>query len=59
MPKGAAAVPFLFVMNGVLSVLIAEPLLDGWDALTVFLLLIAAFTFFACDYARRKPVKES
>lgn len=40
-----AAVPFLFVMNGVLSVLIAEPLLDGWDALTVFLLLIAAFTF--------------
>ncbi len=54
-----AAVPFLFVMNGVLSVLIAEPLLDGWDALTVFLLLIAAFTFFACDYARRKPVKES
>lgn len=54
-----AAVPFLFVMNGVLSVLIAEPLLDGWDALTVFLLLIAAFTFFACDYARRKPIKES
>lgn len=53
------AVPFLFVMNGVLSVLIAEPLLDGWDALTVFLLLIAAFTFFACDYARRKPIKES
>lgn len=52
-----AAVPFLFVMNGALSFLISEPMLDGWDVLTVFLLLIAAFTFFACDYARHKPFK--
>ena len=52
-----AAVPFLFVMNGALSFLISEPMLDGWDVLTVFLLLIAAFTFFACDYARHKSFK--
>lgn len=48
------AVPFLFIINGALSVLISEPMLDGWDVLTVFLLLIAAFPFFVCDYARRK-----
>lgn len=48
------AVPFLFIMNGALSALIAEPLLDEWDVLTVFLLLIAAFTFFTCDYVRHK-----
>lgn len=50
------AVPLLFIINGALSVLISEPLLDGWDVLTIFLLLIAAFTFFACDYVRHKKI---
>lgn len=48
------AVPFLFIMNGALSVLIAEPLFDVWDVLTVSLLFIAAFAFFLCDYAGQK-----
>ncbi|MCI8774725.1 MAG: helix-turn-helix domain-containing protein [Lachnospiraceae bacterium] len=50
------AIPFMFVINAVLSKMTAEPILDVWDMLTVFLLLIFAFVFFICDYAKKKGV---
>lgn len=52
-----AAIPFLFILNAILSKMIAEPILDIWDMLTVFILLISAFVSFLCDYARQK-IKE-
>lgn len=42
------AVPFLFIVNGALRKMIGEPILDVWDLLTVFVLLILAFASFAC-----------
>ena len=44
-------IPSLFIINVVLSRMIAEPILDIWDMLSVFILLISAFI---CDYARQK-----
>lgn len=49
-----SAIPFVFVLNAVLAKLIAEPLFDVWDALTVFILLILAFGCFVGDYAKKK-----
>lgn len=48
------AIPFIFIVNVLLSKLIAEPVLDVWDILSVLMLLIAAFVAFICDYARKK-----
>ncbi len=48
------AVPFLFIINILLSKMIAEPILDIWDMLTVFILLIFAFVTFAFDYVKKK-----
>lgn len=48
------AVPFMFIINIMLSKMIAEPILDIWDMLSVFILLILSFVFFVCDYARKK-----
>lgn len=48
------AIPFMFVVNVVLSGMTAEPVLDVWDMLTAFLLLIFAFSSFLFDYARKK-----
>ncbi len=45
-------IPFIFVINGLLSKMIAEPVMDVWDMLTVSILLILAFTAFICDYAK-------
>ncbi len=45
------AVPFLFAVNAALSALIGEPVLDVWDMLTVFVLLILALVAFLCDRA--------
>lgn len=39
-------IPLLFIINGVLSKMIAEPVLDLWDVLIVFILLILAFVSF-------------
>ncbi len=47
-------IPFLFIINAVLSRMIAEPVCDMWDMLSVFILVTAAFGFFICDYAKRK-----
>lgn len=48
------AIPFMFIINGMLSKMIAEPILDIWDMLYIFILLILAFVFFVCDYAKKK-----
>lgn len=48
------AIPFLFIVNIILSKMIGEPIFDLWDMLTVFVLLILAFVSFFCDYYIRK-----
>ena len=48
------AIPFMFVINVILSKMIAEPIFDVWDMLSVFILLILAFVSFICDYAKKK-----
>lgn len=49
-----SAVPFMFIINVILSKMIAEPLIDMWDMLSVFFLLILAFVSFICDYTKKK-----
>ncbi len=48
------AIPFIFAMNGILSQMIAAPIFDIWDMLSVFLLLILAFVSFLCDYVKKR-----
>lgn len=48
------AIPFMVIIEGTLSKIIAEPILDVWDMLSIFILLIVAFVFFICDYAKKK-----
>ena len=48
------AIPFMIIVNVILSKMIEEPVLDVWDMLTVFMLLILAFVSFICDYAKKK-----
>ncbi|MCI8772300.1 MAG: helix-turn-helix transcriptional regulator [Lachnospiraceae bacterium] len=48
------AILFMFVINVMVSKITAEPILDVWDMLTVFILLISAFVSFICDYAKKK-----
>ncbi len=48
------AVPFELIVNVMLSKMIAEPVFDVWDMLSVFILLILAFISFIYDYARKK-----
>ena len=48
------AVPFELIVNVMLSKMIAEPVFDVWDMLSVFILLILAFISFIYDYAMKK-----
>lgn len=48
------SIPFTLIINITLSKMISEPVIDVWDILSVFILLVAAFTFFVCDYAKNK-----
>jgi len=48
------AIPFTFLINGTLSKMIGEPVIDIWDILSIFILLIIGFAFIIGDYARRK-----
>lgn len=48
------AIPFMFIINAMLSKMIAEPILDVWDMLSAFILLILAFVSFICDYAKKR-----
>lgn len=52
------SVPFLFIINALLSKITAEPILDIWDLLSVFILLILAFSFLFCDCAEKKRTNE-
>lgn len=49
-----SAIPFMILVNVILSRLISEPIIDVWDILSVFIMLIVAFAFFICDYAKSK-----
>ena len=49
-----SAIPFIFIINVMLSKMIAEPVFDVWDMLSVFILLILAFVSFTCNYAKKK-----
>jgi transcriptional regulator with XRE-family HTH domain len=48
------AIPFMVIINIILSRMIVEPVLDIWDMLSIFILLILAFISFICDYAKKK-----
>ena len=48
------AIPFMVIINVMLSKMIAASILDVWDMLSIFILLILAFVFFICDYAKKK-----
>ncbi len=49
-----SAIPFTFLINIILSKMIDEPVIDIWDILSVFILMIIAIAFIIGDYARRK-----
>ena len=49
-----SSIPFMILVNVILSRLISEPIIDVWDILSVFIMLIVAFAFFVCDYAKNK-----
>ena len=40
------AIPFMFIINIILYKMIAEPVFDIWDILSIFILSILAFIFF-------------
>lgn len=47
-------IPFMIVINITLSKMISEPVIDVWDVLSAFILLIAASVSFVCDFTKRK-----
>ena len=47
------SVPLMLLINITLSKMILEPVIDVWDILSAFILLILAAIFFVCDYARK------
>lgn len=47
-------IPYMLLINTTLSRMLSEPVLDVWDILSAFILLVAAFAFFVCDYVKRK-----
>lgn len=49
-----SGIPFILLINIILSKLISTPFIDVWDILSLFIILIAAFAFFVCDYSQRK-----
>lgn len=48
------SIPVMLIINIILSRMISEPVIDIWDILSVFILLILAAAFFICDYAKNK-----
>ena len=48
------AIPFVIIVNVILSKMIEEPIFDIWDMLSIFILLIFATVSFICDYAKKK-----
>ena len=47
------AIPFTILINSTLSKMIGEPMIDIWDILSVFILLIVAVAFIIGDHARK------
>ncbi len=54
-----AAIPLVFIINLILSKMIGEPILDVWDMLTIFILLVLAAVCLAIDYGRKKNGKSN
>lgn len=50
------AVPFTLIVNITLSGMIGEPVIDVWDILSAFIILVVAVGFFIGDYSRRKHI---
>lgn len=48
------AIPFVVIINVILSRMIVEPVLDIWDMLSIFILLILALISFICGYAKKR-----
>ena len=48
------SIPFMLIINIILSTMISEPIIDVWDILSAFILLVFAVTFFVYDYAKNK-----
>lgn len=53
------SIPFMLIVNITLSRMISEPIIDIWDIISVFILLIFAFAFFVCDYAKNNKTPQS
>lgn len=49
------AIPFTFLINSTLSKMIGEPVIDIWDILSIFILLIISVAFIIGDTLKRKP----
>lgn len=45
-------IPFILIINITLSKMISEPIIDMWNVLAAFVLLIAASASFVCDYGK-------
>ena len=48
------AIPFMIIVNVILSKMIEEPVFKVWNMLAIFILLIMAFVSFICDYTKKK-----
>ncbi len=48
------AIPFVLIVNVMLNQMVGSPILDMWDVLSIFVLLISALVSFSCDYVKRK-----
>lgn len=49
-----SAIPFMIIVNVILSKMIEEPVFKVWNMLAIFILLIMAFVSFICDYTKKK-----
>lgn len=52
-----SAIPFIIIINTILSGMIDEPRLDIWDILSFTVLFISAFISFICYYLRKRERK--
>ena len=48
------AIPCVLLVNIILSRIVSEPIIDIWDILSIFILLIFSFAFFVGDYAKNR-----
>lgn len=52
------AIPFTLLVNIILSRMIGGPVIDVWDILSVFILLVIAVAFIIGDYAHKKGIQD-